>query len=254
MCGPQSSAAGMTDVATRVPRGWPRRLVVLSVVVVVVVGTWLSRGGRVGVWLVEQEGRLEAWHEDYMLLSWCVALLLYIVVTGFSIPVATLLSLALGRLLGFWPAVGVVSFGSTVGATLAMLLCRTLFRESVLKRLGPRGEKLLAGFERNGPFFLFTLRMMPQVPFVLVNLVMSVSSIRARTFFLVSQIGMLPATCLYVFTGSQLPSLQVVARGEVGEILTWPLIFGLVLLGCFPLVVRLCWPGDSANDDGTAIQ
>ena len=133
-----------------------------------------------------------------------------------------------------------------------MLLCRTLFRESVLKRLGPRGERLLRGFERHRAFYLFTLRMMPQVPFVLVNLAMSVSSIRVRTFFWVSQLGMLPATCLYVFTGSQLPSLDVVARGEVGEILTWPLIIGLVLLGCFPLVVRLCWPNAAVSEGEAA--
>lgn len=252
MCEPRGSLAEMTGVTTRVPRPWPRRLLLLAVVTVVVGGTWLSRGGRAGAWLVEQEGRLEAWHDQHTLLSCGVALVLYVVVTGFSIPVATLLSLALGRLLGFWPAVAVVSFGSSTGATLAMLLCRTLFRESVLERMGPRGERLLRGFERHGAFYLFTLRMMPQVPFVLVNLAMSVSSIRARTFFLVSQLGMLPATCLYVFTGSQLPSLDVVARGEVGEILTWPLIVGLVLLGCFPLVVRLCWPNGSVSEDGSA--
>ena len=146
-------------------------------------------------------------------------------------------------------AVIVVSFGSTLGATAAMLLGRTLFRESVVNRLGPRGETLLKAFEHNGAFFLFTLRMMPQVPFVLVNLVMSVSTIRARTFFWVSQLGMLPATCLYVFTGSQLPSLVAITQGEVGVILTWPLILGLVMLGCFPLLVKLCWPKGTAQWD-----
>ena len=107
----------MSGEATRTPRRWPRRLLLLVLLAVVVGGTWLSGAGRAGAWLVEQEGRLAAWHDQHVLLSWGVALVLYVVVTGFSIPVATLLSLALGRLLGFWPAVAVVSFGSTIGAT-----------------------------------------------------------------------------------------------------------------------------------------
>jgi len=126
-------------------------------------------------------------------------------------------------------------------------------RESVVKRLGPNGQALLRSFERNGTFYLFTLRMMPQVPFVLINLAMGLSSIRVWTFFWISQLGMLPATVLYVFTGSQLPSLAAVASGDAGEILTWPLMSGLVLLGIFPLAVRLCWPRsrDGESDTGS---
>ncbi len=227
-------------------RGW-RLLLLAGVLGVVGIGGYLAGGGRAAAWLLESEGRIEQWCNGHAIVVWAAAVVLYVVVTVFSIPVATLLSLALGRVLGFWPAVMVVSFGSSLGATGAMLLGRTLFRESVLGRLGPRGERLLRGFERNGAFYLFTLRMMPQVPFVLVNLVMSVSTIRVRTFFWVSQLGMLPATCLYVFTGSQLPSLAAVVDGRVGDILTWPLILGLVLLGCFPLVVKFCWKGSEVE-------
>ena len=223
------------------PRRWSRVVVVLAVVAVAGVGTWATGGGRAGHWLAEQQERLESWSDEHMLVTCCVAFLVYVVVTAFSIPVATVLSLVLGRVLGFWPALVVVSFGSSLGATSAMLVCRHLFRDSVLKRFGSRGERILERFERNGSFYLFSLRMMPQVPFVLVNLVMSVSSVRTRTFFVVSQLGMFPATCLYVFTGSQLPSLEMIASGDVGEVLTGPLIAGLVLLGCFPLIVRLCW-------------
>jgi len=243
MCEPESNPIDVRLANQRNGHAWWRLLLLAGVLGVVGIGGYLTGGGRAAAWLLESESQIEQWCSDHAIAVWAVALVLYVVVTAFSIPVATLLSLALGHLLGFWPAVMVVSFGSSIGATGAMLLGRTLFRESVLSRLGPRGERLLRGFERNGAFYLFTLRMMPQVPFVLVNLVMSVSTIRIRTFFWVSQLGMLPATCLYVFTGSQLPSLAAVADGRVGDILTWPLILGLVLLGCFPLVVKLCWKG-----------
>ena len=251
MCEPQTNAAETEQASGCRERRWPRLLLLVGVLVVVGVGSYLAGGGRAGWWLVEREERLKRLCDEQLLLVCAVAVVVYVAVTAFSIPVATVLSLALGRLLGFWPAVLVVSFGSTLGATAALLLGRTLFRESVLKRLGPRGERLLKEFQRNGAFYLFTLRMMPQVPFVLVNLVMSVSTIRARTFFWVSQLGMLPATCLYVFTGSQVPSLQAVARGEVSESLTWPLMLGLVLLGCFPLLVKLCWPSRTAEWAGS---
>ena len=252
MCEPQNNATEAGQASGRRRRRWPRLLVLTGVLAVVGLGSYLAGGGRVARWLIEREDRLQRVCQEQTLVVCAVAVVIYVVVTAFSIPVATLLSLALGRLLGFWPAVVVVSLGSTLGATAAMLLGRTLLRESVVNRLGPRGERLLRGFERNGAFYLFTLRMMPQVPFVLVNLVMSVSSIRARTFFWVSQLGMLPATCLYVFTGSQLPSLRVIAQGELGVILTWPLMLGLVLLGCFPLLVKLCWPSRAKEEwDGS---
>ncbi|GIS60268.1 MAG: hypothetical protein CM1200mP2_24930 [Planctomycetaceae bacterium] len=109
---------------------------------------------------------------------------------------------------------------------------------------------MLARFDRNGAFYLYTLRMMPQMPFVLVNLVMGLSAVRIWTFYWISQVGMLPATSLIVLTGSQLPSLAAVARGETAEILTWPLMASLVVLGFFPLAVRLCWPVDGGEEPG----
>jgi len=216
----------------------------------VAVGVWFTGGGRVATWLIEREEVLERWVAQNAFAAGLTALGVYVVVAGLSIPVATVLSLALGRLLGFWPALLVVSFGSTIGATLAMVAARTLLRESVLKRLGVKGQGVLARFDRNGAFYLYTLRMMPQMPFVLVNLVMGLSAVRIWTFYWISQVGMLPATSLVVFTGSQLPSLAAVARGETGEILTWPLMASLVLLGVFPLAVRLCWPGDGGEEPG----
>lgn len=246
MCGRDGSSTskpvpetGNQQAVTR--RRWSRCLVLIVVAGLFAWGLWLKQDGRAAAWLIEQESRLGAYRENNPLIVLAVALLLYVLITTFSIPVATILSLALGHFLGFWPAVVVVSFGSTIGATSAMLLGRYLFREAVMRRLGDRGARILGAFRDHGAFYLFTLRMMPQAPFFLVNLVMSISPIRAVTFFWVSQVGMLPGTCLYVFAGSRLPTLETVIDGPVDDILNGPLIIGLVLLGCFPLAVRLCW-------------
>ena len=245
MCEPESDVyreAEVTAPESSRSGAMLRRGLLLGFGGLVAVGVWFTGGGRVALWLIEREELLESWAAQNAILAGLVALGVYVVVAGLSIPVATILSLAVGRLLGFWPALCVVSFGSTIGATLAMIAARTLLRESAVKRLGAKGQELLARFDRNGAFYLYTLRMMPQMPFVLVNLVMGLSSVRVWPFFWISQVGMLPATALIVFTGSQLPSLSAVAHGEAGEILTWPLMASLVLLGVFPSAVRLCWP------------
>ena len=220
-------------------RLWPR-LALLSVVVLAFVGGYCLMQDRS---LLERvlagETALQAWRNRFPLGVFVAAIGLYVAVTGFSIPVATMLSLLLGKYLGFWQAIVVVSFGSTGGATLAMLVSRYLFRDLVERKLARRWEPVRQALERDGPFYLFTLRTMPQVPFVVVNLVMGVSSIRWQTFWWVSQLGMLPATCLFVFTGSQLPDLGDLADQGVSSVLTWPLMVGLALLGCFPLLTRL---------------
>jgi uncharacterized membrane protein YdjX (TVP38/TMEM64 family) len=255
MCEPESDGDREADVTAPESKRSGSALRWMLLVVfgsLVASGVWAAGGGRVAAWLIEREDVLETWAAQNTMLAGLVALGVYVVVAGLSVPVATLLSLATGRILGFWPALFVVSFGSTIGATLAMVVARTLLRESVVKRLGAKGQGVLANFERNGTFYLYTLRMMPQVPFVLVNLAMGLSPIRVWSFFWISQVGMLPATALFVFTGSELPSLKAVAQGDAGEILSWPLIAGLVLLGVFPLAVRLCWPssvGEEAEGD-----
>jgi len=254
MCGRDGSSTSelvpetaVQDVVER--RRWGRCLVLILVASIVGWGIWLKRDGESVAWLVEQESRLDAGWQDQPAVVLLMAFLAYVFISAFSIPVATLLSLAIGRFLGFWPALAVVSFGSTVGATLAMLLGRYLLREIVVRRLGSRGSGILESFRNHGAFYLFTLRMMPQAPFVLVNLVMSVSSIRASTFFWVSQIGMLPGTCLYVFAGSRLPSLKAALDGPIEGIVSGPLVVALILLGVFPLAVRIAWLRKfSAND------
>src|SRR6266852_5692904 len=157
----------------------------------------------------------------------------YVAVTGLSLPFAAVLSLAVGAIFGLLWGTLIVSFASSMGATLAFLSSRFLFREPVRSRFGDRLRAIDAGLEKEGAFYLFALRLVPAVPFVLVNLLMGLTPIRARTFYWVSQIGMLPATIVYVNAGTQLATIK-----SISGILSPALIGSLVLLGIFPLVAR----------------
>jgi uncharacterized membrane protein YdjX (TVP38/TMEM64 family) len=157
----------------------------------------------------------------------------YVAVTGLSVPGAAVLSLVVGAIFGLLWGTLIVSFASSMGATLAFLSSRFLFREWVRGRFGDRLRAIDAGLEKEGAFYLFALRLVPVVPFVLVNLLMGLTPIRTRTFYWVGQIGMLPATIVYVNAGAQLATVQ-----SISGILSPALIGSLVLIGIFPLVAR----------------
>ncbi|MFW6323792.1 MAG: TVP38/TMEM64 family protein [Desulfovibrionales bacterium] len=155
---------------------------------------------------------------------------LYVAATALSLPGATVLTLAAGALFGFRAGLVFVSFASTIGATLAFLFARFLLRDWVQRKFGKRLEKINTGVEREGAFYLFTLRLIPVFPFWLINLAMALTPIKAWTFYWVSQVGMLPGTVVYVNAGKQLGELD-----SVGGILSWDLILSFALLGIFPL-------------------
>lgn len=158
---------------------------------------------------------------------------LYVLVTALSLPGAAILTLAAGALFGFWRALILVSFASSLGATLAFLASRFLFRDSVQARFGERLKKINAGMEKDGPFYLFTLRLIPVFPFFIINLLMGLTGIRAATFYWVSQLGMLAGTAVYVNAGTQLGQLQ-----SLSGLLSPGLIGAFVLLGLFPWLAR----------------
>ncbi|HLQ01271.1 MAG TPA: FAD-dependent oxidoreductase [Burkholderiales bacterium] len=162
-----------------------------------------------------------------------VFFLIYVAVTALSLPGAAVMSLAVGAIFGLAWGTLIVSFASSVGATLAFLSSRFLFRESVRGRFGERLRAIDAGLEKEGAFYLFALRLVPAFPYVVVNLVMGVTPIRVWTFYWVSQIGMLPATIVYVNAGTQLATLTSI-RG----LLSPELIGSLALLGIFPLIAK----------------
>lgn len=178
-------------------------------------------------------GQFEQWRSQAPLLTAGGFFLLYVLVTALSLPGAAVMTLAAGALFGLFQGLLLVSFASSIGATLAFLVSRYLLRASVQQRFGSRLEPINRGIERDGAFYLFTLRLVPAFPFFLINLLMGLTPIRARTFYWVSQLGMLAGTLVYVNAGTQIARLD-----SLSGILSPALLFSFVLLGIFPLVAK----------------
>lgn len=159
--------------------------------------------------------------------------LVYIVITALSLPGATIMTLAAGALFGLAQGLLVASFASSIGATLAFLVSRYLLRDSIQQRFPERLESIDSGVKKEGAFYLFTLRLVPIFPFFLINLLMGVTAIKARTFYWVSQLGMLAGTFVYVNAGTQLAQID-----SLSGILSFNLIASFALLGFFPLIAK----------------
>jgi pyruvate/2-oxoglutarate dehydrogenase complex dihydrolipoamide dehydrogenase (E3) component/uncharacterized membrane protein YdjX (TVP38/TMEM64 family) len=157
----------------------------------------------------------------------------YIAVTALSLPGAAVMTLVGGAIFGLLWGTIIVSFASTIGATLAFLAARFLLRDAVQRRFGESMKSINAGIKRDGALYLFMLRLVPAFPFFVINLVMALTPIRTPTFFVVSQIGMLAGTVVYVNAGTQLAQIE-----SLGGILSPELIGAFVLLGVFPLIAK----------------
>jgi pyruvate/2-oxoglutarate dehydrogenase complex dihydrolipoamide dehydrogenase (E3) component/uncharacterized membrane protein YdjX (TVP38/TMEM64 family) len=157
----------------------------------------------------------------------------YVLATAVSFPGASVLTLAGGAIFGLGIGLLVVSFASSLGALLAFWMARTLLRDTVERRFGTFLAPINAGLAKDGVFYLLTLRLVPVFPFWLINLTMGLTQIGARPFYIVSQIGMLAGTAVYVNAGTQLAAIESTA-----DILSPPLLGSLVLLGAFPLVAK----------------
>ncbi|MGB9494919.1 MAG: FAD-dependent oxidoreductase [Azonexus sp.] len=183
--------------------------------------------------LKEQQAAITAFHANQPLLAGAVYFVIYVVSTALSLPGAVLLTLAGGAVFGlFWGTV-IVSFASTLGATLAFLMARFLLRDWVEGRFGQRLATIDTGVRREGAFYLFTLRLVPVFPFFLINLLLGLTAMKARTFYWVSQVGMLAGTVVYVNAGTQLGKLE-----SLSGILSPALLGSFALLGVFPLIAR----------------
>ncbi|MDX1514205.1 MAG: FAD-dependent oxidoreductase, partial [Gammaproteobacteria bacterium] len=159
--------------------------------------------------------------------------LVYVAVTGLSLPGAAIMTLVAGAIFGLLWGTIIVSFASTIGATLAFLVSRFLLRETVQRRFGRNLKAVNRGIERDGAFYLFTLRLVPAFPFFVINLVMGLTPIKTLTFFVVSQVGMLAGTIVYVNAGTQLARIE-----SLKGILSPELIASFTLLGVFPLIAK----------------
>jgi uncharacterized membrane protein YdjX (TVP38/TMEM64 family) len=160
-------------------------------------------------------------------------MLVYIMVTALSLPGAAVMTLAGGALFGLVTGTVVISFASTIGATLAFLVSRFLLKNWVQDRFKDKLHAINQGIERDGAFYLFTLRLVPVFPFFIINLVMGLTPIRTIRFYLVSQVGMLPGTLVYVNAGTQLAQID-----SLKGILSPGLLLSFALLGIFPLLAR----------------
>ncbi len=172
-------------------------------------------------------------YAEHQLLAITLYFTIYVIVTALSLPGAAIMTLVGGGIFGLLIGTIVVSFASTIGATLAFLVSRFLLRDYVQQRFAEKLHAINQGIEKEGAFYLFTLRLIPIFPFFVINLVMGLTPLKTRQFFVVSQIGMLAGTIVYVNAGSQLASIT-----SVGDILSPSLLFSFVLLGVFPLIAK----------------
>jgi len=206
------------------------RLVVLAVIVVLV-GAFFAFGGQRYLTLEALRAHQEAAQRAFLSHPWQSALayfLVYVAVTGLSLPGAAVLTLFGGAVFGLLWATVIVSFASSIGATLAFLASRFLLRDWVQGRFGDKLKPINDGVAREGAFYLFALRLVPAFPFFVINLVMGLTPIRARTFYWVSQLGMLAGTIVYVYAGTQLAEFRLSAG----------LVAAFTVLGLFPLVAK----------------
>jgi dihydrolipoamide dehydrogenase len=183
--------------------------------------------------LKSRHAAIESYRSAHPGLSVVIYALLYIAVTGLSLPGATVLTLAGGAVFDLLWGTVIVSFASSIGATLAFLAARFLFRDTVKLRFGTRLQTIDEGINRDGPFYLFTLRLVPLFPFFMINLAMGLTALRVWTFYWVSQVGMLAGTLVYVNAGTQLAKIE-----SLSGILSPPLLGSFALLGLFPLLAK----------------
>ena len=180
-----------------------------------------------------QQDAIEAFRSENMGLAVAIYFAVYVAVTALSLPGAALMTLVGGAIFGFLWGTVIVSFASTIGATLAFLLGRFLFQDAVQRRFGRYLKPSNEGIRRDGALYLFMLRLVPVFPFFVVNLVMALTPMRTVTFFVVSQLGMLAGTMVYVNAGTQIAQVE-----SLGDIVSPGLLGAFALLGIFPLVAR----------------
>ncbi|PHS75830.1 MAG: pyridine nucleotide-disulfide oxidoreductase [Porticoccus sp.] len=209
-------------------------MIVATVVIAMAAYFFLDLGRYLSLaYLQQQLDIIHSFYAENRLLSCLIFLVVYVIVTALSIPGAAVMTLAGGAIFGFVTGLLLVSFASAIGATLAFLVARYLLRDWVQQRFGERLKTINQGIEKDGAFYLFTLRLVPVFPFFLINLVMALTPLKTWTFYWVSQVGMLAGTAVYINAGTQMAQLQ-----NAGGILSPGLIGAFVLLGLFPWIAR----------------
>jgi len=210
--------------------------IALAAVIVVLVVAWFvfDLGQYLSLeYIKARQAEIVVWRQGRPLHAAIVFFALYVAVTGLSLPGATIMTLMGGAIFGLLWGTVIVSFASSLGATLAFLAARFLFRDTVQARFGARLRSVNGGIEKDGAFYLFALRLVPAFPFFVINLVMGLTPIRTAVFYVVSQLGMLPATLVYVNAGTQLAGIDALS-----DIASPSLLASFALLGVFPFIAR----------------
>lgn len=184
-------------------------------------------------YMKQSQARFAELYAQHQVLVVAIYMGIYVIMAALSLPGAAVMTLLGGALFGFIIGTAAVSFASTIGATLACLVSRFLLRDWVQAKVGNKLKAINDGVEREGAFYLFTLRLIPVFPFWLINLAMGLTTIKLWTFYWVSQLGMLAGTMVFVNAGKELAKID-----SLGGILSPSLIASFVILGLFPLTVK----------------
>ena len=209
-----------------------------AVAVLIVIGIFAFRYFELGQYLTldylkASQEKFQQLYQSHRFAVIAAYMAIYIVVTALSLPGAAVMTLAGGAMFGLLVGTVAVSFASTIGATLACAVSRFLLRDWVQGKFGDKLAAINAGIEKEGAFYLFSLRLVPIFPFFVINLVMGLTPIRLFTFFWVSQIGMLAGTVVYVNAGRQLAQID-----SVSGILSPAVLISFAVLGLFPITVK----------------
>ncbi|WP_261817454.1 TVP38/TMEM64 family protein [Vibrio gallicus] len=180
-----------------------------------------------------QQAALNSHIQQNFRISAAIYFIGYIFITAFSIPGAAVVTLLGAALFGFWTSLLLVSFASTIGATLAFLSSRYLLRDWVQSKFGNKLDTINKGVEKDGAFYLFSLRLIPVFPFFLINLLMGLTPISMGKFYIVSQLGMLAGTMVYLNAGTQLAEID-----SLSGIVSPTVLASFALLGLFPLIAK----------------
>lgn len=213
---------------------WKKGILVLVIALIVTAFFAFDLGNYLNLeYIKTQQQSLQQWVDNNALLSIAAFMAIYIAVTALSLPGAAVMTLVAGAIFGLLSGLILVSFASTIGATLAFLIARYLLREPLTNKFSSYIEPMNRGIEKDGISYLFTLRLVPLFPFFVINAVMGLTRMKGRTFYWVSQLGMLPGTAVFVNAGTQLAAID-----KPGDILSPELILSFCLLGIFPWIAK----------------
>lgn len=229
--------------------GTVKRLMIVGVIACLVASYILFDLGQFFSldYLKESRERFQTLYAEHTVLVIGAYFLLYVTATALALPAATVITLAGGALFGFATGTIVVSFASSIGAAVAFVVARYLLRDWVQGKFGDKLEKINQGIEKDGAFYLFTLRLIPLFPFFVVNTVIALTPMRLFTYYWVSQVGMFPATLVYVNAGKELGRID-----SLSGLLSPSLILSFAILGIFPLFMKkaLGWYQSRRRNNG----